>query len=201
MSEDLLNQLETIESQLLPSDPSSDQSPPDESIQNEEYSEELNELIDTLSGITEIRDMTRDVAKDLLTKASKINNIKVLEMVTSFLSNYTSMVMATNSIINSKISLKSKRFQQKIKLNPVSETNSLSVSDMVAILKAIQPSNDAQRNERIIDAESGEIYSQQLIDDRAAADELFEKMIEDGEFDELAIVMSEVAKTDIVFPI
>lgn len=201
MSEDLLNQLETIESTLLPSDSSSDQSPPDESIQNEEYSEELNELIDTLSGITEIRDMTRDVAKDLLTKASKINNIKVLEMVTSFLSNYTSMVMATNSIINSKISLKSKRFQQKIKLNPVSETNSLSVSDMVAILKAIQPSNDAQRNERIIDAESGEIYSQQLIDDRAAADELFEKMIEDGEFDELAIVMSEVAKSDIVIPI
>jgi hypothetical protein len=141
------------------------------------------------------------VAKDLLTKASKINNIKVLEMVTSFLSNYTSMVMATNSIINSKISLKSKRFQQKIKLNPVSETNSLSVSDMVAILRAIQPSNDMQRNERIIDAESGEIYSQQLINDRAAADELFEQMIADGEFDELAIVMSEVAKTDIVIPI
>jgi hypothetical protein len=30
---------------------------------------------------------------------------------------------------------------------------------------------------------------------------LFEQMIADGEFDELAIVMSEVAKTDIVIPI
>ena len=161
-------------------------------IENEEYTNELQELEDLLASIKNPQQLCATLATTLLEKSKTVNNFKALELINSIVSNLATLTNTQKSIIDSKTSIKSKRFTQKLKITNPDDQGGLNKAELLEILKIVKYSSDLERNqiqqEKIIEGE----YTTDIEADShlAEADAYLAEMIAAGELPELEIMLT-----------
>jgi hypothetical protein len=166
--------------------------PTNSAIENEEYSTELQELEDLLASIKNPQALCATLASTILEKSKNVTNFKALELVNSIISNLATLTNTQKSIIDSKTSIKSKRFTQKLKLVNPDEQGGINKAELLEILKIVKYSSDLERNqdhqEKIIEGE----YSTDLEPDNkfAEADAYLAEMVAAGELPELEVMLT-----------
>ena len=166
--------------------------PTNSAIENEEYSTELQELEDLLSSIKNPQALYATLATTILEKSKNVTNFKALELVNSIISNLATLTNTQKSIIDSKTSIKSKRFTQRLKLVNPDEQGGINKAELLEILKIVKYSSDLERNqdyqEKIIEGE----YTTDLEPDNkfAEADAYLAEMVAAGELPELEVMLT-----------
>jgi hypothetical protein len=112
--------------------------PTNPAIVNEEYSTELQELEDLLTSIKNPQALCATLASTILEKSKNVTNFKALELVNSIISNLATLTNTQKSIIDSKTSIKSKRFTQRLKLVNPDEQGGINKAELLEILKIVK---------------------------------------------------------------